>query len=182
VQNEAEILKCLEETRYREALERIVSHYRDTVLHVCYAVTGNAALAEEAAQEAFVRVWKGLPGFRRESSVGTWIHTIARNAALRYARANRQPGTVPLEEFDVPAGPPAGFQAGGGAIDVAHLISCLDRRYRPVVMLYYMEGRSYEETARLLGLPMGTVKTYLHRARKQLAEIVMAAKVPGGGQ
>ena len=184
VRDEQEILRCLDDARYREALERIVSRYRDTVLRVCYAVTGNAALAEEAAQEAFLRVWKALPGFRREASVSTWICAIARNTALRYAKVNRKPGTVSLEEAGVAGaveGAQSRVQMSGGALDVAYLISCLPERYRPAVMLFYMEDKSYEEVARLLDLPMGTVKTYLHRARKQLAEAIMAAKVTGGG-
>ena len=141
--------------------------------------------AEEAAQEAFLRIWKGLPGFRREASVSTWIHTISRNTALRYARSNSRPAAVSLDDSVATAaeeaGPPSG-PAGQGLLDVPYLISCLPERYRPVVILFYMEEKSYEDVSRLLDMPIGTVKTYLHRARRRLAEIVMAANLPEGGR
>lgn len=163
-------------------MERIVTRYGDSVLRVCYAVAGNVALAEEAAQEAFLRVWKGLPGFRRESSVSTWIYTIARNTALRYAKANSSPHTVPLDLTKPDVEDETQLRAPDrSGLDVPYLISRLPEQYRPVVILFYLEEKSYEEVARLLAMPIGTVKTYLHRARRQLAEIVMAARLPNGG-
>ena len=62
-------------------------------------------------------------------------------------------------------------------MDVARLVDELPEKYRQVLRLYYMEEKSYEEVARLLDWPMGTVKTYLHRARRQLAEAVSRSKI-----
>lgn len=66
--------------------------------------------------------------------------------------------------------------------DLPHLIAQLPEKYRRVITLFHMEERSYEEVARQLDLPMGTVKTYLHRARKELAAAVMQSKMTGGGR
>ncbi len=65
-----------------ERFEKIVREYQDRVFRLCYSMLRDRAAAEETAQDALLRVWKGLPGFRSESSLSTWIYTITRNACL----------------------------------------------------------------------------------------------------
>ena len=158
-----------------EDFEQIVREYQDRIFRLALAMLGNRAAAEEAAQDALVRIWKGLPKFRGKSSLSTWIYAITRNACLT-ALARERAATVPFEE-------PVGLQAWRPATsrDATELLDRLPAAYRHVVALFYMQEKSYEEVARMLDLPIGTVKTYLYRARKSLAEEIARERVRKGG-
>jgi RNA polymerase sigma-70 factor (ECF subfamily) len=166
-----------------EEFERIVREFQDKIFRLAYSMLGDRAAAEETAQDVLLRVWKGLPGFRAESSLSTWIYSITRNACLT-ARSRNGPRTVSLEEPvtrreaerpAAPAGPAA------ASPDAAALLERLPAKYRQVVALFYMQEKSYDEVASMLGLPVGTVKTYLFRARKSLAEEMAGERVRKGG-
>jgi RNA polymerase sigma-70 factor (ECF subfamily) len=166
-----EIRAHLEQERWTEAFDLVVRQYQTKVFHLAFSMLGNREQAEDAAQEVFIRVWRALPGYRGLASVSTWVYSIARNAcltALKSAGARRtvsleDPGTRTAAEkrTDPPSRP--------HAPDLQRLVEELPEKQRQVVMLFYMEEKSYEEVSRLLGIPMGTVKTHLHRARKELA-------------
>jgi RNA polymerase sigma-70 factor (ECF subfamily) len=113
-------------------------------------------------------VWRGLERFRGESTLSTWIYSIARNAALSARKLSREDS---LEEPDVRMAAEAiRSEAPSYANpDLLRMVETLPELQRRVVILFYLEGKSYIETAEMLDLPMGTVKTYLHRARKELA-------------
>jgi RNA polymerase sigma-70 factor (ECF subfamily) len=146
------------------AFEALLEMYEDRVLRLAYAILEDRAAAEDAAQEAFVRIWKALPRFRGEAALSTWVYSIARNAALtRLARERRHP-REPVREVAAPAAaePP----------DLEPLLARLPENYRRVLRLYYLEEKSYEQVAEALAIPMGTVKTHLHRAKKMLAEMM----------
>jgi RNA polymerase sigma-70 factor (ECF subfamily) len=129
------------------------------------------------------RIWKGLPGFRGDSSLSTWIYAITRNACLT-ARSRAGPRMESLEEpsglYEAEKQTSAGWQTAP-APDVAALLESLPARYREVVALFYMQEKSYDEVASMLGLPVGTVKTYLFRARKSMAEELARGRVRKGG-
>ena len=155
-----------------QQFEAVLSAYQHKVFRLCYALLGDRAAAEETAQDVFVRIWKALPGYRGESSLSTWIYAIARNACLTAMKRRAGRLAISLEEPGVRVA--AERRASGPATpdrrpDVLRLVAELPENYRQVVLLYHMEERSYEEVAAMLGLPLGTVKTWLHRARKQLA-------------
>ena len=160
-----EIAALLGSGRHAEAFEMLVGAYQNKVFRLAYTMLGDRAAAEDAAQEAFLRIWKSLARYRGESALGTWIYSIARNACLTAISRRSARATLPLEEATAKAAssPPQ------PAWDALGFVVQLPEKQRQVVMLYYMEERSYEEVARLLDLPIGTVKTHLHRARKQLA-------------
>jgi len=166
-----------------EEFERIVREYQDRIFRLAVSILGDRAAAEEAAQDALLRIWKGLPRFRGESSLSTWIYTIARNACLT-ALARAGPRT---ESLDEPAGRRQADRHSGAApetplaTDAEALIGTLPAKYRQVVTLFYMQEKSYDEVASMLGLPVGTVKTYLFRARKSLAEELARERVRKGG-
>jgi RNA polymerase sigma-70 factor (ECF subfamily) len=142
---------------------------------------GEAGLEEDMAQDVFVRIWRALPGYRGQSSISTWIYAITRNACLTALRRAGMKREVSMEEPGVVrAAEEAGLAAGGGAsggIDVLRFLGQLPEKHQRVLRLYYLEEKSYEEVARLLEWPMGTVKVYLHRARKELAEAVARSKI-----
>lgn len=160
-----------------EQFAAILREYQDKVFRLCCAMLGDRALADETAQEAFVRIWKALPRFRGESALSTWIYSITRNCCLTARKRIAADRGRSLEDPSVrvaaerTAQPPA-----DRSIDILRFVAELPPHYREVVLLFHMQEKSYEEVAAMLDLPLGTVKTYLHRARKQLAEVLAAAE------
>lgn len=176
--DETDIRRLLDEGRRVEAFERIVDGLDSKIFHLALGMTRNHATAADLAQEALVRVWKALPAYNGSASLSTWIYTIARNVCLNeIARAARRPAV----SLDAPesAGIAEGIAARepsvshGAAADIESLMSRLPERSRRVLGLFYLEQKSHEETAALLGLPVGTVKTHLFRARKELARLAL---------
>jgi RNA polymerase sigma-70 factor (ECF subfamily) len=163
----------IDELPANPSFDEILGAYQDKVFRLCCAMLGNRGLAEETAQDVFVRVWKALPGYRGEASVSTWIYAIARNSCLT---AIKKRGERPAESLEIP-GVRREAERTLSAVphpdrqpDLLRLVADLPEHYRQVVLLFYMEDKSYDEVAAMLDLPLGTVKTYLHRARLQLAE------------
>jgi RNA polymerase sigma-70 factor (ECF subfamily) len=180
-----EIQARLDQKLYSEAFELLLSRYDDKVFHLAYSILGNRALAEESAQDTFVRIWRALPAYRGLSSISTWVFAITRNTCLTALKRHRKGGMLSLEDPGVllkverQSVPPGGQPRG---LDLPRLVARLPEKHRQVILLFYMEEKSYDEVAHLLGLPMGTVKTYLHRARKALAAAVMEANMEEGGR
>jgi len=162
--------------------EGVLRAYQDKVFRLCCAMLGNRALAEETAQDVFLRIWKALPGYRGESSLSTWIYSIARNACFT---AMKKRGAMRRDfSLDLPAVRHEAEMASAGPSvpdrrpDILRLVAELPDHYRQVILLYHMEEKSYEEVAAMLDLPIGTVRTHLHRARRQLAAAVAALDEP----
>ena len=153
-----------------QAFETLLAAHQDKVFRLCYSMLGDRAQAEDAAQESFLRIWKSMQGYRAEASIGTWIFSITRNVCLTAISKRGARRSAPLQEAERVT-PPAPERER----DVERMVAQLPEKYRQVIVLFYMEEKSYEEVARMLDLPMGTVKTYLHRARKQLATMVKEA-------
>ena len=152
-----------------EEFRSILAQYQDKVFRLACTMLGNESQAEDAAQETFVKVWKGLSKFRGESSVSTWIFTIARRTCLDAIKSRKK--TVGLEMvIEKPR-----LERGG--LDVDALLLELPEKAREAVVLFYLEDRSYEEVARTMEVPMGTVKTLLFRARKQMIARMTESKL-----
>jgi len=165
--------------------ERIAAEYQDRIFRLALSVLGERGAAEEAAQDALLRIWKGLGGFRGESSLSTWIFSIARNACL--TARGRRAAWAQMASLEDPAArraaecQPAGSPSAAAMRDAAGLLDRLPAKYRQVVALFYMQEKSYDEVAEMLGLPVGTVKTYLFRARQSLAGQIARERVRKGG-
>jgi RNA polymerase sigma-70 factor (ECF subfamily) len=160
--------------RHARAFDLIVPEYRDRVFRLAYSILKNRAAAEDAAQETLVRVWKALPGFDGRAQLGTWIYAITRNTCLMELRKRK-----PTVSFDDPdsreAQAAAASIATGPAGDPEHdnllrLVETLPANQQQAVRLFYLEDRSYDAVAEALGMPLGTVKNLLFRARKKLME------------
>ena len=153
------------------AFRRLVERYGDRAYGLALRMLGSPEEAEEAAQDALVRAWRALPRFRGDSRFSTWLYRIVvrraldRSASLKTRRARE----APLEETELEAhASPDLPGSGGGSRRLDRLLGSLPDVQRAAVVLYYYEDRSVEEVARTLGLPLGTVKTHLHRARALL--------------
>jgi RNA polymerase sigma-70 factor (ECF subfamily) len=171
----------------RAAFADIVRRHQDTVYRLCLRWLGDEAQAEETAQDVFLAVYRGLPSFRGESSLRTWILRVAVNHC-KNARGHRQRRAWgrhdPLVHPDDPARPrdlpdpaPHADARVGEAQLRAHLhaaLQDLDEDLRTIVVLRDVEDLDYEEIAQVLELPRGTVKSRLHRARGLLAERLRA--------
>ncbi len=153
-----------------EAFEGLLAGYQDKVFRLCYSMLGDRAQAEDAAQDSFLRVWKAMDRYRGDSAVGTWVFSITRNVCLTAIAKRAARRSAPLEEAER-----ATPHAPDRERDMLRMVAQLPGNYRQVVMLFYMEERSYEEVARMLDIPVGTVKTHLHRARLQLATMLKEA-------
>jgi len=167
-----EIRAHLDRERWQQAFDLVLKHYQTKVFHLALSILANREQAEDASQEIFLRIWRALPTYRGASQLSTWIFSIARNASLTALKRAASKPTVSLEEPGMLAaaekheGDPTSNRR---TPDLAALLQQLPEKQRQVVTLFYMEEKSYEEVARLLDMPMGTVKTHLFRARKELA-------------
>ena len=179
---EDRIRQLLEAGRLDDAFESIVAGFSDKVFRLAYSMLADRASAEEAAQETLLRVWKALPKFRGDEQVSTWIYAIARNRCRTALKSNASLRTVSIEEPAVrrAAERASALSDPARQPDVIALLTELPPHYREVLMLYHLESKSYEDVAAALGIPLGTVKTYIYRARKQLAVTLTERRVPDG--
>ena len=171
-----------QETAYRELVRR----YERPIFSLVYRMVRDRELAEDLAQETFVKALNAIESYRPEFKFSSWIFKIANNAAIDHLR-RRELDTLSLDGSPHAETPEAveatALQIGdrqetaleevearelGGEIEVA--IARLRPEYRSCILLRHVEGRAYEEIAEILGLPLGTVKTYIHRARNELRQ------------
>jgi RNA polymerase sigma-70 factor (ECF subfamily) len=155
------------------AFERLVDRYERKVYRLCCSLLRDPDQAADAAQESLVRVWKALAKYDQRASLSTWIYTITRNRCLTAIERRRSLDSLsdPAVEQEAEAAQAVGPEAGDDHLTVLReLIEALPERFRRVLTLFYYEERSVTEVAQMLGLPEGTVKTNLHRARAALGE------------
>jgi RNA polymerase sigma-70 factor (ECF subfamily) len=174
---EDEIRRELDARRYAEAFALLVEHFKVKVFRLALSMVQNTTEAEDLAQDVFVKIWKHLPGYRGGSSLATWIYTITRNTCLTEIKRRAARPTLSLQHpgcdwiGDGPAAMHSIDRESGASMDVQVLLMELPEKYRQVISLFYLEQKSYEEVATMLNLPLGTVKTLLFRARKELVRI-----------
>ncbi len=161
----------------RDAFERIYRQHAGRMHAVCLRLTSDANEAEAAVQDAFVRAWRGLGGFRGDSALGTWLHRLAVNAALDRRREfrrreGRHDDLDALEDaaleprLRIVPPPP------GAAWDLERAVAALPPGARTAFVLFEIEGYRLHEIAALTGTATGTVKAQLHRARTRLKEML----------
>jgi RNA polymerase sigma-70 factor (ECF subfamily) len=164
-----------------DAYRAIVERYQQPVLGLLLRIVRNRAWAEDLAQETFIKAFRALESFQTERKFSSWLFKIAHNSAIDALRRKRV-DTVPLETAD-PDGPDLLDRLHGSATDspetalrgrdlgvaMARAMGELRPEYRSVVELRFVQGLAYSEISEIMELPLGTVKTHLHRARKSLA-------------
>jgi len=165
--------------QYPEAFALLLPFFRDRVFRLCFSILRERSWAEDVTQDVFVRIWRGLPGFAGQSSLSTWIYAISRNACLSELRKRRPHVSIDDDSEDGYNPTIAALSIedadDSATVSVGQMLDQLPERYRQAVTLFYMEDKSYEQTAASLGLPLGTVKALLHRARKRLIELAREA-------
>lgn len=169
---DADLLEAHRRRDYATVLDGLMQRYRQKVVNLSFSIVRESALAQDMAQLAFLKVWRALPRFDGRASLSTWLYAIARNTCLAELRGRGRVVSLDaagLDDVAVDAAGPASVDSAEAACDVARLLDGLREPYRRVVVLFYLEERSCESVAQLLGMPEGTVKSLLFRARKQLA-------------
>ena len=165
------------------AFEPLVEKYRQRVWRLAYNVLRDQEEARDVAQEAFIRAWQALPSFRGQSAFYTWLFRIAMNAAqdrLRQRGARgRAFGTerIPEEDMDrvmvdSDPRPDATAVRAEERARISQALDTLSPSHRAIIMLSDLEGLSYREIAEVLDIPMGTVMSRLHNARKRLRDVL----------
>lgn len=151
------------------AFEQLYRSHAGRIHAVCLRITADRGAAEECTQDAFLKAWDVLSGFRGESSFGTWLTRIAINMALQRLRLDRrhlrvvQPGSEELMDAL-----PAPDSAPDADMDMERLIAGLPPAARAVFVLHAIEGYSHDEIAGMTGIATGTCKAHVHRARQLL--------------
>lgn len=165
----------------QDAYVDLVERYQRPVFGLVLRLVRDRGLAEDLAQEAFLKAFRALGSFQRDRKLSSWLFKIAHNTAIDHLR-RRELETVPLETperegpdlLDSLAGPElqspeTKLRRGDLAAALEAAVQRLRPEYRTVMELRFREGLAYEEIAEITGLPMGTVKTHIHRARKAMA-------------
>jgi RNA polymerase sigma-70 factor, ECF subfamily len=181
------------------AFEPLVEKYRQRVWRLAYNILRDREEAWDVAQEAFIRAYQALPSFRGQSAFYTWLYRIVMNVAADRGRARGAQGRafgterVPEEEWervlpDQNRGDEAPDQAAIRTEErrkITQALDTLSEDHRKIIMLSDLEGLSYREIAETLEIPMGTVMSRLHNARKRLRDalgplLLLALVVLGG--
>ncbi len=150
----------------------LVDRYKDRVYTTVFRIVGNVHDAEDVAQEAFVAAYKSIGSFDLSKKFSPWLMKIATNMSIDYLR-RRQPQSVPLDspeaaELQLIENPLEAAEASELHELAEDVIAQLPPKYRAAITLYYTEEFTYGEVAEALEIPVGTVKTYLHRGREIL--------------
>lgn len=153
-----------------EAFEALYRSSCGRVYSLCLRLSGRPELAEELAQEAFIRAWQNLGSFRGESAFTTWMHRLTVNVVLgHHRRAGRREGREAGDEMlETAAG--STWTRPDDAVDLERAIAALPDGARTVFVLYDVEGHQHDDIAEMLGIAVGTSKAQLHRARRLLRE------------
>ena len=172
----------------REALvdefNQLIAEHQGTVFRMIARMVRDPQKVEDLAQEVFLRVFRGLAHFRGQSEIKTWLYRIIYNVVTDdYRKSKNQPQAVSLDDEDT------SFQVADSSESILQRIERrelgekvrsgleeLSPQFRMVLILFYVEEKRYNEIAGIMGLPVGTVKTYMHRGRGALRKILLQGR------
>ena len=161
------------------AFQELVERHKDLVFALIARTVQDRSRAEDLAQEVFLRVHRGLPYFRGEARLSTWIYRIVANVCVQ-----DQSRAAPTVSLDALQADPSTSQAATPSVSdrqfgdlelrdrLEKAIARLPANYRLLVAAHYLQGIAYEDLADALELPLGTIKTQLHRAKRQLRRLL----------
>ncbi len=177
-QSEAELI-ALSQQGDEEAFAKLVERYQKRVYTMAVRLLGDREESRDVAQEVFLRVYRGLPRFRKDADFLPWLYTITANIARdRWRRRKRETGMIPVpfEETTAAAdhrfSPEALLETRETKQLVEEAVASLPWDYRVAIILRHMQDLSYDEIAGTLKLPLNTVKTRIRRGRLKLKEIL----------
>jgi RNA polymerase sigma-70 factor, ECF subfamily len=169
-----------------DAFAALVKKFQDRVYQTAFHMTGNHGDADDVAQEAFFRAYRGLSGFDERAEFGTWLHRIVINSALNHLRARKRRGrrepaeaaeAVPAPESD----PAQRTESREEAREVLDALTELSPTLRVTLLMATLEDMPYKDIAQTLGIPEGTVAWRVNQARKTLRKRLAARALDGEG-
>ena len=155
-----------------EGFEMLVRKYHNRVINIANSITGNASDAEDIAQEAFLKVYHNLSGFRNQAKFSSWLYRITLNTAYDHLRGNRRKNSS-LDQIDYSH--IADNKTSKDALAKETLRKALDKipfDFRTALILKEIEGLSYEEISQALKIRLGTVESRIFRARAMLKNLL----------
>ncbi len=156
-----------------EAFGELMRRHQNKIRALLLRLTrGNRTLCDDLTQETFLRAYRGMASFEGRARFTTWLHRIAYFVYLNHRNRVRQPAALP-EEFEVTVAAPED-ELSPARCDLRHdlglLVEGLPASYREVVVMHFMRHVAYRDIAEALDMPLGTVKTQLHRAKLMMRE------------
>jgi RNA polymerase sigma-70 factor (ECF subfamily) len=160
----------------------LVRRYQDRLFNTVYRLVENAEDAQDVVQEAFLNAYQSLESFHGDSAFFTWLYRIAVNTAISHKRKQRavvridgarngEPLIDPLDPSDA-SRPGHALEQAEQEKRVHQALARLSPEHRTVLVMKDMEGQKYETMAEILGVPIGTIRSRLHRARLELRELL----------
>ncbi len=155
------------------AFQQLVETHGKNVYNIALFTLNDDILAEDATQDAFIKIYRSLGSFRGQAQLSSWVYRIVKNVCYDYLKKGRP---VPLDEVeghslidDEDRGPEAAYLAGEKHRAVRQAVEQLPRQQKMAITLYYFHQRSYEEVAEIMEQPLGTIKSHIYRAKAILA-------------
>lgn len=171
------IARCLDGDT--AAFGELVRRHQDRLYSTVYRLVENADDAQDVVQEAFLNAYQSLDGFKGDSLFFTWLYRIAVNTAISFKRKQRVLLSIDASRAGVQPLDASEYSRPGEALEraeqeqrVQRALSRLSPEHRAVLVLKDMEGQKYEAIADILGVPIGTIRSRLHRARAELRELL----------
>lgn len=151
----------------KEAFKSLYDKHIGNVYGLCYRLTGDKGLAEDAAQEVFIQLWKKLDNYQGQSKFSTWLHSVTANITVSYMRKQRNwmQRMFALETSSAMSLP---SEVCTTDVDLEALVVRLPERARMVFVLHAIEGYRHEDIATMLGMAVGSSKAQFHRAKQLL--------------
>jgi RNA polymerase sigma-70 factor (ECF subfamily) len=169
------------------AYGELVSRHQDRLFHTVLRLMDNAEDARDVVQEAFLHAYQSLHSFKGDSLFFTWLYRIAVNTAISMKRKQRpmlrihtgeDSGTIDPLDLSDQTRPGRAIEMAEDERKVHDALNRLSVEHRAVLVMKDMEGMKYEEMAEVLGVPIGTIRSRLHRARLEIREIFLQQETP----
>ncbi len=159
-----------------DAFEELIKDYKKSAYHIAYRVLRNVEDAEDASQEALIKVFKSIQGFNMQSTFKVWMYRIVVNTCLDFKR-KKKVDTYSIDEAENFVGsdsnnPDAMIDSNYDSKLVSDAVNKLDDEFKTVIILRDIQGFSYNEISQILSCNLGTIKSRISRARKSLKEII----------
>ena len=157
------------------AFEYLFNRYSDAIRRLFLQLYTSVEDTEDLLQETFIKVYINLHRYSADYTFGQWVYTIARNTHIDFERRRQEDLSID-DKFSAPAAstpsPEESLISMQQRTQIEHYIECLPSQYRQLFKMRFLEDYSYDEIAEKLHLPMGTVKTQIHRARERMCTLI----------
>lgn len=161
-----------------KAYQSFIEEYQRLVMHIVFRMISNVADREDVCQDVFIKAYQNLSNFHFESKISTWLAKIAYNTCINYLKKKKVPlfndfstDGESIDNFLSDHASPDEFaERRDLSLRLQNEINKLPVQFRTILTLYHLDEMSYSEIVEIMGLPEGTVKSYLFRARKLLKE------------